>query len=143
MKYYEPSKNGSDEPDECKFTEGSKPGVRPKLDVIEQLFMFLVWLSCGFGQKHLAWLFGLGKRHVTYKALVGISPSGAITFVSQLYPGSLSDKEIVSRCGILHPELWEKGDSIMACKLSFFQFLYFGFQLTPIFFNVTFLFNQK
>ena len=24
-KYYEPSKNGSDEPDECKFTEGSKP----------------------------------------------------------------------------------------------------------------------
>ena len=25
LKYYEPSKNGSDEPDECKFTEGSKP----------------------------------------------------------------------------------------------------------------------
>ena len=54
------------------------------------------------------------KHHVTYKALVGISPSGAITFVSQLYPGSLSDKEIVARCGILHPGLWEKGDSIMA-----------------------------
>ena len=53
-------------------------------------------------------------HHVTYKALVGISPSGAVTFVSQLYPGSLSDKEIVARCGILHPGLWEKGDSIMA-----------------------------
>ena len=34
--------------------------------------------------------------------------------MSQLYPGSLSDKEIVARCGILHPGLWEKGDSIMA-----------------------------
>ena len=45
---------------------------------------------------------------------MGISPSRSITFVSQLYPGSLSDKKIVSRCGILHPELWEKGDSIMA-----------------------------
>ncbi|PFX13757.1 BTB/POZ domain-containing protein 6 [Stylophora pistillata] len=54
------------------------------------------------------------KHHVTYKALVGTSPSGAVTFVSQLYPGSLSDKEIESRCGILHPGLWEKGDSIMA-----------------------------
>ena len=157
--------------------------MSPKLDVIEQLFMFLVWLRCGFGQKHLAWLFGVGrstvsrylitwsnysyfclgsipiwpskdqgtssmpicfkdsypstrciidcteifvqvpsslitqsacKHHVTYKALVGISPSGAITFVSQLYPGSLSDKEIVARCGILNPGLWDKGDSIMA-----------------------------
>ena len=34
--------------------------------------------------------------------------------MSQLYTGPLSDKEIVSRCGILHPELWEEGDSIMA-----------------------------
>lgn len=31
-----------------------------------------------------------------------------------MYPRLLSDKEIVSRCGILHPELWEKEDSIMA-----------------------------
>ena len=47
LKYYEPSKNGSDEPGECKFTEGSTPGVSPKLDVIEQLFVFgvvKVWI---------------------------------------------------------------------------------------------------
>ena len=35
------------------------------------------------------------KNHVTLKGLVGISPSGAITFVSQLYTGSNSDREIV------------------------------------------------
>ena len=51
-----------------------------------------------------------------YKGLLGISPSGAITFVSQLYDGSISDKEIVSRCGLLTPELWETDDSIMADK---------------------------
>ena len=54
------------------------------------------------------------KSHVTYKALLGIAPSGAITFVSQLYEGSISDKEIVKRCGILNEKLWQNGDSIMA-----------------------------
>ena len=64
MKYYEPSKKGSSEPDECKFTDGSKPGVIPKLDMIEQLFMFLAWLRCGFGQKHEARFFGLSKSTI-------------------------------------------------------------------------------
>ena len=36
LKYYEASKKVSAEPDKCKFTEGSKPGISPKLDVIEQ-----------------------------------------------------------------------------------------------------------
>lgn len=54
------------------------------------------------------------KHHVTYKGLIGISLSGAITFVSQLYPGSISDKEIVSRSGILNDKLWDKNDSVMA-----------------------------
>ncbi len=31
------------------------------------------------------------KNDNTYKALIGISPSGAIIFVSKLYPGSISD----------------------------------------------------
>ena len=65
LKYHEASKKVSDEPDKCKFKEGSKPSVSPKVDVMEQLFMFLVWLRCGFGQKHLAWLFGVGKSTVS------------------------------------------------------------------------------
>ena len=54
------------------------------------------------------------KSHVTYKGLLGISPSGAITFISQLYEGSISDREIVKRSGLLNKELWQSGDSIMA-----------------------------
>ena len=54
------------------------------------------------------------KSHVTYKGLVGISPSGSITFISQLFDGSISDKEILSRSGFLDPSLWNPQDSVMA-----------------------------
>ena len=43
-----------------------------------------------------------------------ISPSGAITFVSDLYAGRCSDKQITVDCGILN--LLQSGDSIMADK---------------------------
>ena len=36
------------------------------------------------------------KHHNTYKALFGISPAGRLSFVSELFPGSVSDREIVS-----------------------------------------------
>ena len=54
------------------------------------------------------------KNHNTYKALIGISPSGAITFVSKLFPGSISDKQLTLKSGIL--DLLEPGDSVMADK---------------------------
>ena len=59
-------------------------------------------------------LYSYYKHHVTYKGLVGIAPSGAVTFISQLYDGSISDKDIVSKSGILDPRLWDGGDSCMA-----------------------------
>ena len=59
-------------------------------------------------------LFSHYKYHITYKGLVEISPSRAITFVSELYDGSTSDAEIVKRCGILNKELWSKDDDVMA-----------------------------
>lgn len=52
------------------------------------------------------------KNHNTYKGLIGISASGAVTFVSDLYPGSISDKELTRCCGLL--DLLESGDSVMA-----------------------------
>ena len=51
-------------------------------------------------------------NHNTYKALIGISPSGAL--VSKLFSGSISNKELTRRSGIL--ELLEPGDSVMADK---------------------------
>ena len=39
-------------------------------------------------------------------------PSGAVIFISDLYPGSISNKELTRRCGIL--DLLECGDSVMA-----------------------------
>lgn len=46
-------------------------------------------------------LFSSYKNHVTLKGLVGIAPSGAVTIISQLYAGNISDKEIVTRSGLL------------------------------------------
>ena len=48
------------------------------------------------------------------KALVGVVPNGAITYISKLYPGSISDKKIVEGCGILTHFLAE--DLILADK---------------------------
>ena len=54
------------------------------------------------------------KHHVAYKGMLGIAPSGAPTFISELYEGSISDNEIVKRSGILNKNLWDDNDSIMA-----------------------------
>ena len=54
------------------------------------------------------------KSHTTVKTLVGIAPGGDFTFTSNTYPGSISDKEIVVKSGVLNPNLWEQVDIAMA-----------------------------
>ena len=61
--------------------------------------MCLSWLKNGFTLSHISWLF---------------ATSGVITIVSQLYLGSISDKEIVAKSGNLNDDLWGGGDSVMA-----------------------------
>ena len=46
--------------------------------------------------------------------MVGIAPSGAITFVGELFDGSISDAEIVKHSGILQTDFWGDRDSVMA-----------------------------
>ena len=60
-------------------------------------------------------LFSNYKNHTTLKGLIGISPGGAITFISQLYTGGISDREIVVRSRFLDMPL-QDGDSVMADK---------------------------
>ena len=43
---------------------------------------------------------------------MGISANGAVTFVSKLWSGRVSDKEITPKCGVL--ALMETVDNIMA-----------------------------
>ena len=50
------------------------------------------------------------KSHTTVKTLVGIAPGGGFTFISNIYPGSISGKEIVVKSDFLNPDLWEQGD---------------------------------
>lgn len=52
------------------------------------------------------------KSHNTAKALIGITPNCFISFIPEIQPGRLSDKELVMRSGLI--EKLEPGDLVMA-----------------------------
>lgn len=52
------------------------------------------------------------KHHNTVKFLLGISPQGAVTFLSQAYGGRASDKVITEDSGVL--DLLDYGDVVLA-----------------------------
>ena len=54
------------------------------------------------------------KSHVTFKGLIGITPCGCVSFVSSLYTGAISDKEITARSGLI--DLLEADNQVMADK---------------------------
>ena len=58
--------------------------------------------------------FSAYKNRNTIKVLIGITPSGVISFVSKCYEGSISDRKLVELSGLL--EKLEPGDDIMADK---------------------------
>ena len=70
-------------------------------------------------------------------------PSGAVTFVSQLYTGSISDKELTRKSGLLQLP-WDEGDSIMVDKgflvKEYFDPLKVSINIPP-FLKVQFLIN--
>ncbi|XP_071104215.1 uncharacterized protein [Haliotis cracherodii] len=52
------------------------------------------------------------KTHNTLKVLLGISPTGAVTFLSDAYEGGISDRDIIRKSGFL--EKINPGDLILA-----------------------------
>ena len=60
-------------------------------------------------------LFSSYTNHTTLKGLVSISPGSAITFISQLYTGHISDREILTRSGFLNLP-FDRGDNVIADK---------------------------
>lgn len=54
------------------------------------------------------------KTHMTWKALVGVTPNGVVSFISDLWAGSISDKQLVIKSGML--DLCDQGDAIMGDK---------------------------
>ena len=54
------------------------------------------------------------KSHNTFKALVGVSMTGVVVFISKLWPGSASHVEITRSCGLIH--LLKRGDAVMVDK---------------------------
>lgn len=54
------------------------------------------------------------KSRTTMKVLVGITPSGVLSFISELFPEIMSDQEIVKQSNFLN--ILSPGDSVMADK---------------------------
>jgi hypothetical protein len=75
------------------------------------------------------------KNRNTAKALIGVTPGGLASFVSNTYGGTASDRQIVERCNLR--EITEPGDSIMADKGFDVQDLFAPYDVTvniPTFF---------
>ena len=52
------------------------------------------------------------KKYNTVKVFIGVSPTGAITYISSVWGGRVSDKMITQQCGFL--QYIDPGDVILA-----------------------------
>jgi hypothetical protein len=88
--------------------------------------------------------FSTYKNRNTAKALIGVSPGGLISFVSDCYGGTASDRQIVERTYLR--DVTEPGDSIMADKGFDVQDIFASRDVTiniPTFFRKRNRFSQK
>ena len=64
------------------------------------------------------------KYHNTWKLLVGVTPNGQVTFLSDLWGGRVSDKQITRENGVLDLVIM----SWLITDLSFLQFYLLALQ---------------
>ena len=46
--------------------------------------------------------------------VIGIAPGGGFTFISSVFPGSISDKDITVKSRLLYRQMYEPGEELMA-----------------------------
>ena len=73
-----------------------------------------IFIQSSSSLENMSLTFSNCKSHDTFKALVGVSMTGVVVFISQLWPGSASDVEITRNCGLIH--LLMRGDAVMVDK---------------------------
>ncbi|XP_061196051.1 uncharacterized protein LOC133204344 [Saccostrea echinata] len=54
------------------------------------------------------------KHKNTLKTMVGITPNGAVSYISSAYGGSASDRQIIERSSLINEAKFDASDSIMA-----------------------------
>jgi len=64
------------------------------------------------------------KNKNTLKCIIGVSPRGVVTYVSDAYGGSASDRQIIERSDLLHKNVFESNNSIMADRSIMVQDLF-------------------
>ena len=86
----------------------NNPGLRAIIDCTE---FYIQKPSLPSSQRHTHSSY---KSRNTFKLFISLSPMLHINFISRLYSGCISDKEITKKCGFL--EALEPGDHVMADK---------------------------
>ena len=58
--------------------------------------------------------FSTYKNQNTLKTIIGVNPRGVVTFISDSYGGSASDRQVTERSELMDNSKWSDGDAIMA-----------------------------
>ena len=84
----------------------------PNLRVILDCTEIFVQKSSSLVNQNLS--FSHYKHHTTVKFLIGITPSGVISLVSEGFGGRVSDRQMIEKSLLL--DMLEEGDGVMADK---------------------------